>query len=239
MKRRTNNLIAKWKGTFSKGEVKTAEAENPMKQAESQSNGPVLTLIKKEPVTFQIFRLEDPKNFELMNFVARVCKRTADKPYKTVIHVEQTRTGSRLVASDNLRLHVAEISKRIKGGDYKPHVTKDVITLGEPIEGIKFPIWTKAIPEKLVERGVINLEKSGLGKDRKENEKLSVAFNTFTQQTGETVNICHLGDLTKRKWAIYRQEGRREIVLRQKPGRSGESDKKSPIAVIMPIAEAA
>jgi len=242
MKRETpNGLIAKWKKTaFPRGKDKAIEVEKlPVKSAQ-QSNGPSLTLIKKEPVTFQLSRFENPKDFELMLFVTRACLKVADRPFKTVLHVEQTRTGSRLVASDGLRLHVAEISKKIKSGNYKPHVAKDAITLGEPIKNINFPAWSREIPNNAVKRGVIDLEKSGLGKDRKETERLSVALHTFMKQTGETVNLRFLEDLTKREWAVYCQnDGRSAIVLRQKTGKAGEPDEKSPVAVIMPIAQAA
>jgi len=234
-----SNLIAQWKGTFSKGKVKKAEAENPVKQAECQPNVPTLTLIKKEPVTFQLFRMKNPKEFELMSFVTKVILKTAEIPSKTVLHVERSRTGSRLVACDGLRLHFAEISMKINSGNYKPHVTKDVITLGNPIEDIRFPSWAKAIPENAEKRGVINLKESGLGKKRKETEKLSIAFHTLIKETGETVNIRFLEDLTKREWAIYRQEGRKAIILRQKTGKIGEAENKGPVAIIMPVAEAA
>ena len=239
MKRRTRYLIAKFKDAFSKGEAKPAEAETPAKQAERQSDVPTLTLIKKEPATFQLSRLKNPKDFELMCFVIRAILKTAGVPFKTVLHVERSRTGSRLVACDGLRLHFAEIPTRIKSGNYKPHVTKDVITLGDPIEGISFPSWAKAIPENAEKRGVINLKESGLGKKRKESEKLSIAFHTLTKETGETINVRFLEDLTKKEWSIYKQKGSRAIILRQEKGRIGESVNKSPVAIIMPIIEAA
>ena len=241
MKReKPSNVIAKWKDAFSAGKEKAVEVQDLSKQEKPHSEVPVLALVRKNPVTFQLSRLENQKDFELMSFVVRACSKTGDKPFKTVLHVEPSRTGSRLVACDGLRLHVAEISKKIKSGDYKPHATKDVIALGDPVAGVKFPSWPKAIPENTVKRGVINLEHSGLGKDRKENEKFSIAFKSLVKQTGETVNLRYLEDLTKREWAVYCQpEGKSAIVLRQKSGKAGEPDRKSPVAVIMPIAQAA
>jgi len=238
MKRRTRYLIAKFKDAFSKGEAKSAEAETPAKQAEGQPNGPTLTLMK-EPATFQLSRLKNPKDFELMCFVIKAILKTAGVRFKTVLHIERSRTGSRLVACDGLRLHFAEIPTRIKSGNYKPHVSKDVITLGDPIEGISFPSWAKAIPENVEKRGVINLKESGLGKKRKESEKLSIAFHTLTKETGETINVRFLEDLTKREWSIYKQKGSRAIILRQEKGKVGESGSKGPVAIIMPIVEAA
>jgi hypothetical protein len=238
MKReKTDSLVAKWKQVFSKGKARPAEAVAPQ---QSGPKGASLALVKKVPVTFQIARLESPADFEIMGFVIRACAKAADDAYKTVLHVEQTRTGSRLIASDGHRLHVAEISKKIKSGNYKPHTTKDVITLGEPVEGVRYPAWAKAIPETVVKRGAINLERSGLGRDQKETEKLSIALNAFARQTGETVNIRYIEDLTKREWAVFSQnEKHKAIVLKQKNRKTGEPDEKSPVAVIVPIAQAA
>ena len=234
-----NSLIAKWKGAFPHGKDKAVEAEKLPNQDGQQSDGPTLVLIRKEPVTFQLSRLKNPKDFELMCFVTKAILKTAEDPFKTVLHVERSRTGSRIVACDGLRLHFAEIAAKIKSGNYKPHVTKDTITLGEPVEGISFPSWAKAIPENAEKRGVINLKESGLGKKRKETEKLSIAFHTLTKETGETINVRFLEDLTKKEWAIYKQEGRRAIILRQKTGRAGETGNSGPVAIIMPINEAA
>jgi len=220
MKRKTTaSLAAKWKKAFIVGNA---------------------IPVGKEPATFQLSRLENPKDFELMSFVIRACAKTANYPYMTVLHVEQTRTGSRLVATDGLRLHVAEISKKIKSGDYKPHIAKDAISLGKPLEGVKFPPWAKAIPENTEKRGVINLANSGMGRDRKEIEKLSLAFDSFVKQTGEPVNLRYLEDLTKREWAVYCQNGKRKaIVLKEKSGSLESPGTKGPLAVILPIPQAA
>jgi hypothetical protein len=241
MKReKTLSIITRWKDALSKKKAETPDAENRKGKEKPQTRRASLSLIRKIPVTFQLSRLENPKDFELMSFVIRACSKTADKPFKTVLHVEQSRRGSRLVACDGQRLHTAEISKKIKTGDYKPYAAKDTIILGGPETGIDFPVWSKAIPEKPQKLGVIDLEKSGLGKDRKETEKLSIALNTFAKQTGETVNLCFLEDLTKKEWALYSQkEGQKGIILRQKTGRFVEPDEKSPMAVIVPISKAA
>ena len=175
-----------------------------------------------------------------MSFVVKACSKNGDESYKKVLHVEQSRKGSRLVASDGFRLHVAEITQKIKSGDYKPYATKDIITLGEPVPDVKFPAWSKAIPQDTKRLGVINLEKSGLGKDRKETEKLTVALQSFSKQTGETINLRFLNDLTKKEWTVYSKgKGLNGIVLREKNGRFAELDSKNPVAVIVPIPKAA
>jgi hypothetical protein len=243
MKRKSpESLVSRWKQGFYK---KPGEPDAPTKDPPGEKEGPEaagasLALIRKEPVTFRLSRLENPEDFERMQFVAKACDRTADVPFKTVLHIEQTRTGSRLVACDGLRLHVAEISKKIKSGDYKPRVTKDCVSLGAPLEGVRFPAWAKAIPEKTEKRGIINLEKTGMGKDREETERLSLAFNSFVRQTGEPVNLRYLEDLTKREWAIYCQgEKQKAIVLKEGHGKTDGADTKGPLAVILPIPKAA
>jgi hypothetical protein len=98
----------------------------------------------------------------------------------------------------------------------------------------------KAIPEKTEKRGVINLEKTGLGKDRKETEKLSIAYNAFVKQTGEPLNLRYLEDLTKREWAVYCQgEKRKAIVLKARSGKPNSPDAKVLMAIIVPIQQAA
>jgi len=238
MKRITKtSLISKWKEAFSKGKENSAIANPSSQKTGHGTAGASLALIRKEPVTFRLSRLENPVDFERMCFVIKACAKSNNPSFKSVLHIEQTRTGSRLVATDGLRLHVAEISKKIKSGDYKPHVTKDAVSLGAPVTGVKFPEWAKAVPEKTEKRGVINLANSGMGKDRLETERLSVAFDSFVKQTGEPVNLRYLEDLTKREWAVYCQTGKRKsIVLKEK---SGNPDAKVPLAVILPIPQAA
>jgi len=231
----STSLISRWKKAFAGGKNKPA-GEELSQQEKPKTAGTSIALIKKVPVTFQLSRLENPKDFERMAFVAKVCSKHGDSPIKTVMHIERTRTGSRLVATDGHRLHVAEISKKIKSGNYKPVVTKDLISLGDPMEGIKFPVWAKAIPEKAEKRGVINLADTGMGKDRKENEKLSLVFNSFVKQTGEPVNLRYLEDLTKRDWVIYCQNGKRRAIMLKE---NGKPDDKNPLAVILPIPQAA
>jgi hypothetical protein len=239
-RKKPNSPMPKKVKVSSKGKDRSIEPVLPKKQSEHKSKGTSLVLIKKTQVTFKLSRLENHRDFELMSFVVKACDKANDYPVRTVLHVEQTRTGSRLVACDGARLHAAEISKKIKSGNYKPHVSKDTITLGEPEKDIEYPEWIKNIPENAEKQGVINLEKSGLGKDREENENLSIAFNSFVKQTGETINLRHLDDLTKSEWTIYSHNGDRKlIVLRQQSKKAGEAEPKYPVAVIMPIKQAA
>jgi hypothetical protein len=104
-----------------------------------------LVFIKKEPVTFRIRRLEHSADFERMAFVIRACSTGPQRKALMVLHVEQSREGSWRanevgeVATDGSRLHAALIPAKIRSGDYKPAVTKEAVSLGEPVTGIMFP----------------------------------------------------------------------------------------------------
>ena len=201
-----------------------------------ESEGPSLMFSRYQQVTFRLSRRENPEDFERMSFVIRVCLKNVDCSFKTIIHVEEIETGSRIVSSDGFRVHIAQISKRIKSGDYNTHVTKDTISLGEPVEGIVLPKWFNEIPDNVEKRGEINLKKSGLGKSLEQMEKLSVAYYMLIKQIGQPINLLYLTDLTKREWTVYSQDIRlRPIVLRQKPEKTDGAEEEGPIAIIMPL----
>jgi hypothetical protein len=211
--------------------VKTAK-KTPVKKNRETPETKTLVFIKKEPVAFRFNRRENPGEFERMAFVVKACAKDPKRECLAVLHVEQTGTGSRLVATDGLRLHVAETSLKIKAGDYKPVVARDCISLGKPEKDTAFPNWRKVVPESVRKRGMINLEDAGMGKDRNQTERLSVAFNSFVRQTGELVNLRHIEDLTKKTWSIHCQaEKRKAIVLKE------QGAKTDTFAVIMPLQE--
>jgi hypothetical protein len=168
-----------------------------------------------------------------MVFVLKSRSKDENRPYLTVLHVEQTKTGSRLIACDGLRLHVAEIDWNIKSGDYKPVLTKDRISLGDPVEGIVFPNWTKVIPENTEKRAVIDLADTGMGKDRNQTERLSWVFHSFVTQTGELINLRFLEDLLKTKWSVHCQGVKHKAMVLK-----AEGAEKSVFAVIIPLPEA-
>jgi hypothetical protein len=207
------------------------KAETGRKAAGSPSS---LVFIKKEPVTFHIRRPEHPADFERMAFVIRACSNDPRHKALMVLHVEQIREGSWLVATDGSRLHVALIPAKIRSGDYKPVITKDAVSLGEPVTGIMFPAWRRVIPGDTVKKGVIDLADSGWGKDRNMTEKLSVAFNAFMRQTGELVNLRYLEDLAKKRWSVHCQREKNRAVMLK-----AEDVNLEMFAVIMPLANEA
>jgi hypothetical protein len=183
----------------------------------------------------EIKRQDNQEEYDSIVFVCKArLKENKKKPYTTVIHVEQTIMGSRLVATDGKRLHVAEIKTRIKNGNYRPVITKDSISFGKPVTGLFYPNWNSVIPENPRKRLTIDLEKTGMGKDRKLTAFLSEAYSVFTKKTGEIVNLGYLEDLTKTTWTVYKEPGKFKPIL-LKP--EGEGNKK--YAVIMPMGVAA
>lgn len=213
-----------WRNIFKSGTAKP----------EGKGNIPSLPLVKQFPATSQIRKWENPKDFERTAFVCRACLKSAAERFRTVVHVERARNGSRLVASDGRRLHFAHIGKQIPSGDYKPVVGKDSISFGRPLESCNYPNWLKVVPADAEELGVIDLSGAAFRKDQKQTEKLSIAFNTFIRLTGFPVNLRYIEDLTKKQWTVHGQEGVGKAVLLYEKG----SDRKV-YAVIMPILDAA
>jgi hypothetical protein len=218
-------------------EVKTpgspAKAERKAPANRKRKTPVSLVFFKSSPVTFQINRKDRADDFDRMAFVIKAVSKDADKKYYTVLHVEPTPAGSRLVATDGQRLHVAETSLQIKGGDYRPLVTRDCIRLGKSVKGIVFPNWRAVVPENTGRRGAINLEDTGMGKDLNQTERMSRAFNSFVKQTGELINLRFLEDLTRKTWSVHCQSAKgRPVVLRE------EGAKMDTFAVIMPLQEA-
>ena len=230
---RTGSLIAKWKDGFPNGKAEAIEVEKQPSQDRQESDGSSLTLIRKQPVTFRLSRLENPEDFQRMSFVIKACAKTADRPFKTALHVERTKNGSRLVATDGFRLHVAEISQKIKSGDYKARVTKDAISLGEPLEGIDFPAWEKAVPKNAVKSGVIDLEKTSKGNTAKKEAEMSLAVNDLNAKTGLVVNSRYVAELPKTVWAVYKEPGFGKVLVKQQGGEDNA------FAVFAPVGKAA
>ena len=184
---------------------------------------------------YEIKKLEKPEEYDLIVFVCKArLREDKKKPYTEVLHVEQTIKGSRLVATDGKRLHVAEIKSRIKNGNYRPVIAKDSVSIGEPVSGIFYPNWNSAIPENPRKRLTIDLGKTGMGKDRKLTAFLSEAYSVFTKKTGEVVNLGYIEDLPKTTWSAYKETGKLKPILLKPEG--GEENK---YAVIMPMGVAA
>ncbi|GHU97951.1 hypothetical protein FACS189483_05250 [Spirochaetia bacterium] len=227
------SIVAKWKKAFPQKKApkqKKAARKTPEKKPEPKPVEPAIAMIQKLTVVFQLERKENPVDFERMAFVIRACSKDNTRPYLCVLHVEETKSGSRLVASDGRRLHVAEISKKIKSGNYKPVMTKEAIGISELEDDVQFLNWSKAIPDHTVQRGVINLEQSDFSKDPKQTEKLSIAVNALMRQTGETINLRYIQDLPKTKWIVHSQNEKGKALILKESGAE-----KIVYAVMMPL----
>ncbi|GHU84558.1 hypothetical protein FACS189473_2190 [Spirochaetia bacterium] len=188
--------------------------------------------LKKDAIVFS--RIENKDEFERILFVLKALKCDGGHPFTSVLHIEPTKTGSRLIAIDGNRLHVAEINRKIESGDYKPVITRETIELKDPVKNIVFPNWTKVLPEKTVKKGTISLKNTGMGKNLDMTRKMTVAFGTFFRMTGEIVNMRFLEDLPKTEWSVYTQVGpgkgkHKKLILKR------QGDPKRTYAIFAPL----
>jgi hypothetical protein len=160
----------------------------------------------------EILKAADAVTFERIQFVCKALKKNTGHPFTTVVHVEHTRSGTRFVAADGKRLHVAEIRGRIPKGDYKPKVKRDIITL-ELVDDINYPNWKNIVPETALNKGTLKLDHAGIGKDMEMAADMSLAFNDFVQKTGTIVNLKYLDDLPKREWRLSVHRDRKTVVM--------------------------
>jgi hypothetical protein len=223
----------------SKARVKPEESKPAVRKSPArlvESPPPVTRVGTAMPVPSRtssgVFTLiQNRDEFERVLFVLKATNKRSEREFTTVLHVERTKTGSRLVATDGLRLHVAEIGTKIKSGNYKPVVSKDAIRLGMPVGDVQFPAWTKLIPARAVRKGEINLESTGAGKARSASMAMTRAYNSFVKQSGERVNPHFLEDLPKKQWSIYCQKEKRKPLVLKEDGAAMET-----YAVIIPLA---
>lgn len=169
-------------------------------------------------------------DFENAQFVIKAMSEDRTRPSMCVVHVERTRSGSRMICTDGKRLHVAEITIRIADGNYEPILTRSTVILKGPASDPDFPNWRKIIPVKTIEKGTINLDKSALGKNAGMAGILSLIHSQVVSKTGEVVNIRYLDDLQKKEWRMHSQEGKLKPILFQR-----SECGKDLVAVIMPM----
>jgi len=224
-------IVSMWNNKFAVKETpkpkKTAQKTSVRKKEEKPKSA-ALVFFRKTKTVFLMERKDNPEDFERIVFVVKAC--TKDHTGLDVLRVEQAGTGSRLISTDGTRLHVAEISQKIKPGNYKAVMTKEAVGLSVSENNFRFPNWNTVVPSKITKRGFIDLKKSGFGNGKEGAEKLTVAFNTFSVQTGETVNLRFLDDLPKKQWTVYSQDAKgKALLLREKDAED------SVYAVIMPL----
>jgi len=176
---------------------------------------------------------ENRVDFERIAFVCKARTVDAERPYTSFIHVEHTKEGSRLVATDGkTRLYVVSVRVRIPSGDYKPVVSKDSIVFVKPATDVKFPDWSRAVPKDMAKSGVLSLEKTGKGKAADKSANLSLVANTMNKKTGMVVNVRHIAELPKTVWSVYKEPKSGKVVVKEK----NEEDN---FAVFIPVGKAA
>jgi hypothetical protein len=179
-------------------------------------------VIKKEEVS--------KEDFNRLLFVLKA--RSSNRENFSVLHVEELPRGTRLVATDGKRLHVAEVDVKLAGGDYTPTVRKDRVRL-VLARSAKFPDWKRGVPDDPVGRGSINLAKTGIGRRYEFSSGMSLAFQSLIQKTGSAVNIRYLEDLPKKEWQLLVPAGKKwPLMFRQK------DSPRETYAVIAPVTAA-
>jgi hypothetical protein len=181
-----------------------------------------------------IKRSADDADFEKALFVIRAISDDETRPFLCVLHVEGTRSGTRLVATDGHRLHVSEIEAKIPSGDYKTEVTKSSVILRGPVTDVNYPNWRRVVPMAANVKGKINFEKTGIGHNFGQCAGMSIAFSQVIEKTGEVVNLRYLEDLPKKEWSVLSQEGKHCAIMFKR-----ENQGKEDMAVIMPMDTAA
>jgi hypothetical protein len=215
-----------------KGNVKE---EKLPKSAETPKAASKMSLVffPKDGMTIKRFDVAKD-DFEKLLFVCKARSGDKDRPWLTVLHVERTLAGCRLVATDGRRLHVAVSGLKIASGDYYPYVTKDVVSLGSPVKDVAFPNWMRVLPEKPRKKGYLDLTNTGFGKDAKQTERLSQAFTGFVKKIGATVNLRFIEDLPKTDWTVYgKKEKDKPLVFKK------TDDPEGAFAVMMPLPKVA
>jgi len=210
---------------------KTVSSSKPVKRgypiSTHSSSRPIIqhkTTKSRKTVLYSFTPFYNKEEFEKILFVLRACDNSGGSTmFTNVLHIENIRNGSRLVATDRKRMHVTDISARLKPGNYKASVTKDKITLEKSGFCGDYPDWKSVVPKDAARCGCINLDNAASG-------KTNIANSAFTKISGEKINPDYLADLTKNVWAVYRQSEKRKAVLLKEYG------SKETYAVIMPMA---
>lgn len=176
-----------------------------------------------------ITRTQNYKDYERLMFCIKALGKDEDPLFTHYLHVENGRTGSRIVATDGKRLHVAKLSSRIPAGNYQPKV-KDYAICFEKSEEIAFPSWKNVIPEDADYKGVLELEGMSCGSKVERDERFTNIYCSFLFDTGFNVNLGYIKDLPNVNWKIFIKNGKNRLVMLQ-----NSSDPQNQYAVFVPV----
>ena len=174
-------------------------------------------------------RNQNYKDFEKLLFCMKAMGGKQNVLFTRYMHIENTRTGSRIVCTDGKRLHAANINARIPAGNYQPEIKDNSIVFQNPSD-IVFPSWKCIVPENVKLKGTLNLKTLGNGTKSERDEKFSSAYCSFLFDTGFNVNIGFLKDLSNAEWKIFTQNGKMKLVMLE------NSEDKNQFAVFVPLA---
>ncbi len=170
-----------------------------------------------------------PANYGRILFCMKAMGGGRTQPFTRYMHVENARSGSRIVCTDGKRLHVAVISARIPAGNYRPEARDGSVRFGKP-EDVAFPSWRNVVPEAVLPKGTVDLEDAGNGTRTERDEKFSRTYCAFLFDTGINVNIGFLRDLPSAKWKVFTQGGKNRLVKLE------NTEDKNQFAVFVPLA---
>lgn len=169
------------------------------------------------------------KDYKKLLFCMKAMGGKENVLFTRYMHIENTRSGSRIVCTDGKRLHVANIDAHIIAGNYQPEIKDNCIVFRNPVN-IVFPSWKCIVPENVKLKGTLNLKELGTGTKSERDEKFSSAYCSFLFDTGLNVNIGFLKDLASAEWKIFTQNGKRKLVMLE------NSEDKNQFAVFVPLA---
>lgn len=178
-----------------------------------------------------IHKRNAPKDHEKITFVIKALSENGYGTFTSVVHVEGTRNGSRVIATDGKRIHIAILDTKIPNGNYVPLVKGYAVYLKSPSTEITYPAWRNVIPEQTRFKTEIDIEEFHNGVTLTGAEKLSLAYHTIIGKTGRAINVRYLGDLSEHTWKVYSEKDKTQSLV-FKDSKEGDSL----FAVIAPLA---
>ncbi len=178
---------------------------------------------------YTITRQQNYRDYERIMFCIKALGKDSDPHFTHFLHVENSRTGSRVIATDGKRLHVSNLSVRIPAGNYQPVVKEYSISFGSP-KDIGFPVWKNVVPEDADYKGILQLGGLNSGSKVERDERFTNIYSSFLFDTGFNVNLGYIKDLPNTSWKIFTKKGRNNLVLLK-----NLSDERNQYAVFVPV----
>ena len=178
---------------------------------------------------YTITRQQNYKDYERIMFCLKALGNDSDPAFTHYLHVENGRTGSRLIATDGKRLHFANLSIKIPAGNYQP-VIKDYSIYFGTSKDIAFPAWKNVVPKDADYKGLLQLEGINSGSKVERDERFTNVYCSFLFDTGFNVNVGYIKDLPIANWKIFTKKGRNNLVLLK-----NLKDEQNQFAVFVPV----